>query len=87
MRHDCDLKRDTRPLTRLNISISVEELGRRETGSAGGGGRYALSLITAPEIWQGFVKEALRVATLDTCLLYTSPSPRDLSKYRMPSSA
>ena len=23
----------------------------------------------------------------DTCLLYTSPSPRDLSTYRMPSSA
>ena len=37
MRHDCDLKRDTRPLTRLNISISVEDQGRRETGSAGGG--------------------------------------------------
>ena len=25
--------------------------------------------------------------TLDTCLLYTSPSPRDLSTSRMPSSA
>ncbi len=72
MRHDCDLKRDTRPLTRVNISISVEELGRRETGSAGGGGRYALSLITAPEIWQGFVKEALRVAILN---LNAEPAP------------
>ena len=28
-----------------------------------------------------------RVATLFTCLLYTSPSPRDLSTSRMPSSA
>ena len=72
MRHDCDLKRDTRPLTRLNISISVEERGRRETGSAGGGGRYALSLITAPEIWQDFVKEALRVAVLN---LNAEPAP------------
>ena len=72
MRHDCDLKRDTRPLTRLNISISVEEQGRRETGSAGGGGRYALSQITAPEIWQGFVKEALRVAILN---LNAEPAP------------
>ena len=26
-------------------------------------------------------------ATLDPCLLYTSPSPRDLSTSRMPSSA
>ena len=24
---------------------------------------------------------------VETCLLYTSPSPRDLSTYRMPSSA
>ena len=29
MRPDCDLKVDTRPLTRLNISVSVEEMGRR----------------------------------------------------------
>ena len=27
------------------------------------------------------------VAVLDNCLLYTSPSPRDLGKSRMPSSA
>ena len=65
MRTDCDLKRDTRPLTRLNVSISVEEMGRRETGSAGGGGRYALSLVTEPTIWRGFVKEALRIAVLN----------------------
>ena len=65
MRTDCDLKRDIRPLTRLNVSISVEEMGRRETGSAGGGGRYALSLITDPTIWRGFVKEALRIAVLN----------------------
>ena len=65
MRPDCDLKRDTRPLTRINISVSVEEMGRRETGSAGGGGRYALSLVTEPDIWRGFVKEALRIAVLN----------------------
>ena len=65
MRQDCDLKRDTGPLTRINISISVEEMGRRETGSAGGGGRYALSLVTEPVIWRRFVKEALRIAVLN----------------------
>ena len=65
MRQDCDLKRDTRPLTRINISISVEEMGRRETGSAGGGGRYALSLVTEPVVWRRFVKEALRIAVLN----------------------
>ena len=29
----------------------------------------------------------VKVGTLDTCLLYTSPSPRDISGSRMPSSA
>ena len=29
----------------------------------------------------------LASAAMDTCLLYTSPSPRDLSTSRMPSSA
>ena len=72
MRPECDLKVDTRPLTRLNISISVEEMGRRETGSAGGGGRYALSLVTDPDVWHGFVKEALRIAVLN---LKAEPAP------------
>ena len=34
-----------------------------------------------------FSNIALRTARLDFCLLYTSPSPRDLSTSRMPSSA
>ena len=72
MRPECNLKLDTRPLTRLNISISVEEMGRRETGSAGGGGRYALSLVTDPDVWHGFVKEALRIAVLN---LKAEPAP------------
>ena len=33
------------------------------------------------------VKEAFRREETDPCLLYTSPSPRDLSTSRMPSSA
>ena len=32
-------------------------------------------------------KARLIFSTLDTCLLYTSPSPRDREKSRMPSSA
>ena len=40
----------------------------------------------------GFVKPALNnigfvVESYNTCLLYTSPSPRDRTRYRMPSSA
>ena len=34
-----------------------------------------------------FAKLGYEVAFLNTCLLYTSPSPRDLSTSRMPSSA
>ena len=33
------------------------------------------------------IKVELNDATLTVCLLYTSPSPRDLSTSRMPSSA
>ena len=29
---------DTRPMTRVTVSVIVEENGRRETGGAGGGG-------------------------------------------------
>ena len=32
-------------------------------------------------------KEAQNYLKTNGCLLYTSPSPRDLSTYRMPSSA
>ena len=36
---------------------------------------------------QGSVDEAISIAEVYNCLLYTSPSPRDLSTSRMPSSA
>ena len=35
----------------------------------------------------GAPEEKARGITISTCLLYTSPSPRDLSTSRMPSSA
>ena len=35
---------------------------------------------------QDFMAEVIE-ASMETCLLYTSPSPRDLSTSRMPSSA
>ena len=50
-------------------------------------GRYLspFRLPVAPEVTLAVAGEALDA--LDTCLLYTSPSPRDLSTSRMPSSA
>ena len=40
---------DHRPLTRLNISVIVEKDGRRETGTAGTGGRHAMDVLIAPD--------------------------------------
>ena len=39
------------------------------------------------QIYQDFVEKILSPPGINTCLLYTSPSPRDLSTSRMPSSA
>jgi TldD protein len=37
---DGTLSADVRPLVRLNVQVIAEQKGRREQGSAGGGGRY-----------------------------------------------
>ncbi|MEO0750930.1 MAG: metalloprotease TldD [Pseudomonadota bacterium] len=56
---------DTRPMTRLTVSVIVEDQGRRESGSAGGGGRVGLTgLIDAPD-WQSKAREALRIALVN----------------------
>ncbi|MBR9863211.1 MAG: metalloprotease TldD [Rhodobacteraceae bacterium] len=57
--------RDVRPMTRLNVSVIVEQNGRRESGSAGGGGRYGLSALMDPASWKATAKEALRIALVN----------------------
>ena len=49
-RSDGVLSADVRPLVRFNVQVIVEEDGRRESGYAGGGGRYdyACLLYTSP---------------------------------------
>jgi TldD protein len=42
-RADGTLAADVRPLVRLSLSVIVEQNGRRESGSAGGGGRFGLA--------------------------------------------
>ncbi|MDA6076781.1 hypothetical protein O0544_10365 [Edwardsiella anguillarum] len=37
---DGTLAADVRPLVRLSVSVLVEQDGRRERGSSGGGGRW-----------------------------------------------
>jgi len=63
---------DARPMVRLNVSIIVEENGRRESGTAGGGGRVALTGLMARDHWKGLAREALRIAVVN---LSAVPAP------------
>ena len=72
LRPEGDLLGDTRPMVRLNISVIVEENGRRESGTAGGGGRQLLGGLLDPSDWQGKAREALRVALVN---LQAEPAP------------
>ncbi|MEP5152642.1 metalloprotease TldD [Planktotalea sp.] len=63
---------DTRPMTRVNISVIVEQDGRRESGSVGGGGRFALGGLIEPEDWKPKAREALRIALVN---LEAVPAP------------
>jgi TldD protein len=63
---------DTRPLARLNVSVIVEENGRREQGGTGGGGRHGIELLLDPGRWQAMVREALRIALVN---LRAEPAP------------
>ncbi|MGA9253945.1 MAG: metalloprotease TldD, partial [Roseobacter sp.] len=64
--------RDVRPMTRVNVSVIVEQNGRREAGSAGGGGRTGLDGMLAPADWQAKTREALRIACVN---LEAEPAP------------
>ena len=60
-RADGTLAADVRPLVRLNVSIVAEQNGRRETGSAGGGGRFGLAYFDEALI-ASYVQEAVDAA-------------------------
>jgi len=57
--------RDFRPMSRLNISVIVEKDGRRESGSAGAGGRRGYADLIAPASWRAMADEALRQALVN----------------------
>lgn len=52
---------DVRPLVRLNVTVILEADGKREQGSAGMGGRYALDKISV-ERAKALAEEAVRIA-------------------------
>ncbi|MEM9813391.1 MAG: metalloprotease TldD [Pseudomonadota bacterium] len=72
LRPDGQRLRDVRPMTRLNVSVTVERDGRRETGGTGSGGRTGLTGLVAREHWEGEVREALRIARVN---LDAEPAP------------
>jgi TldD protein len=63
---------DVRPLVRVNVSVTVETDGRRESGSAGAGGRDVYAPWTTSERWKALADEALRVALVN---LESIPAP------------
>nr|WP_217703224.1 metalloprotease TldD [Celeribacter sp. HF31] len=72
LRPEGGLTSDIRPMARLSIAVIVEQNGRRESGSAGGGGRFGLTGLITPDHWQGVAREALRIAAVN---LEAVPAP------------
>ena len=55
---------DVRPLVRMNVSVIVEQNGRRERGSSGGGGRQGYEMFTDEQIKE-YSEEAVRQAIVN----------------------
>ena len=70
-RHDGVLAADVRPLVRLSLQVIVEENGRREQGSAGGGGRFDYGYFDDAILAQ-YAKQAVHQATTN---LIARPAP------------
>ena len=78
------------PLPLLNpdpqvVAILFSTLGSNQTDLEPSNDQ--LSALESALITCGYSELAETVAQLKTCLLYTSPSPRDRTRSRMPSSA
>jgi len=62
---DGELAADVRPLVRFNVSVIVEQNGRREQGYSGCGGRYSLSDLVAEDRPLQLGLEAVRQALVN----------------------
>lgn len=58
-RSDGDMVADIRPLVRLNVNVIVEQNGRREQGSSGGGGRFGYQYFLEDNRIDHYAKEAV----------------------------
>ena len=70
-RADGTLAADVRPLVRLSLTVIAEQNGRREMGSAGGGGRFGLAYFDNAQIAR-YVDEAVNAALVN---LESRPAP------------
>ncbi len=70
-RLDGTLAADVRPLVRLSVTVIAEQDGRREVGSAGGGGRFGLAYFN-DDLLARYVDEAVSAATTN---LQARPAP------------
>ncbi len=70
-RADGTLAADVRPLVRLSVTVIAEQKGRREMGSAGGGGRFGFAYFDDALIGQ-YVDEAVSAALTN---LEARPAP------------
>ncbi|MFZ2315518.1 MAG: metalloprotease TldD [Gammaproteobacteria bacterium] len=65
MASDGHMSADVRPLVRFNISLIVDHKGRRESGYAGGGGRYDYHHFQHSDVLFEYADEALRQALVN----------------------
>jgi TldD protein len=70
-RSDGGLAADVRPLVRLSVQVIVEQDGRREQGSAGGGGRFDYAYFTDAML-QDYAQKAVHQAIVN---LDARPAP------------
>ncbi|MHC8441457.1 MAG: metalloprotease TldD [Candidatus Eutrophobiaceae bacterium] len=59
------LTADLRPLVRIGVSVFVEENGRRERGSAGGGGRSGYEYFLENKRYVSYIDQALEEALIN----------------------
>jgi TldD protein len=59
---DGNLAADVRPLVRLNVSVIIEDNGRREQGYSGGGARADLNYFLEGDLPMEYAREAVRQA-------------------------
>ena len=71
VRSDGVLAADIRPLVRVSVTVIVEQNGRREVGSSGGGGRYDYGYFSDALLDQ-YATEAVKSATVN---LDSRPAP------------